>query len=241
MPPPPRRGKPVELRVQRGILWVGWAAVPVRNISWVEVFKSKPDWGKAGVYFLPLVVFAFLVSARLDLTDGGGWVGGPVLSVLTLFNLVVVCAVLLRSRKPVLVVGSVAGQIVYAIDHPEYEFFAVLYNTTNNFGSVVNMNGGKGNTGINHGTVVHNDGTAQDTELRAAVTDLTRLLQDLRPELTPDQAQTLEDALPALTPDRAALRERGMILASVSQIAATVGEVGRPVVEALGRLLALLG
>ncbi len=40
--------------------------------------------------------------------------------------------------------------IVYAIDHPEYEFSAVLeqYNTTNNFGSVVNMNGGRGNTGI---------------------------------------------------------------------------------------------
>ncbi|MFD5326835.1 hypothetical protein [Streptomyces sp. NPDC127092] len=51
----------------------------------------------------------------------------------------------------------------------------------------------------------------------------------------------MENALPALTPDRAALRERGMILASVSQIAATVGEVGRPVMEALGRLLALLG
>ncbi|WP_346173597.1 DUF6232 family protein [Streptomyces cuspidosporus] len=168
MPPPPRKGKPLELRVQRQIMWVGWAAVPVRNISWVEVFKSKPDWGKAGVYFLPLVVFTFLVSAQLDSTDGGGGVSGPVPSVLTLFNLVVVCAVLLRSRKPVLVVelnsGSrvvltrptmdelraVAGQIVYAIDHPEYEFFAVLeqYNTTNNFGSVVHMNGGRGNTGI---------------------------------------------------------------------------------------------
>ncbi|MGV9841964.1 hypothetical protein ACWDUB_07635 [Streptomyces fungicidicus] len=115
-----------------------------------------------------------------------------------------------------------------------------MSDTSNNFGSIVNMNGGRGNTGINHGTV-HNDSTAQDTELQAAVTDLIRLLNDLRPELTPDQAQTVEDALPALTPDRAALRERGMILASVSQIAATVGEMGRPVVEALGRLLALLG
>ncbi|MET9830383.1 hypothetical protein ABZ078_13895 [Streptomyces sp. NPDC006385] len=116
-----------------------------------------------------------------------------------------------------------------------------MSDTSNNFGSIVNMNGGRGNTGINHGTVVHNDGTAQDTELRAAVRDLTRLLKDLRPELTPDQAQTVENALPALTPDRAALRERGMILASVAQIAASVGEVGRPVVEALERLLGLLG
>ncbi|MGW0998365.1 DUF6232 family protein [Streptomyces sp. NPDC002523] len=168
MPPPPRRGKPLELRVQRQILWVGSAAVPLRNVSWVEAFRLKPAWGKVGVYFLLLVVVAFLVPARLDSTDGGGGVGGSAPGVLTLSTLVVVCAVLLRSRKPVLVVelnsGSrvvltlptmdelraIAGQIVYAIDHPEYEFSAVLeqYNTTNNFGSVVNMNGGRGNTGI---------------------------------------------------------------------------------------------
>ncbi|MFE0962588.1 DUF6232 family protein [Streptomyces fungicidicus] len=226
MPLPPRRGKPLELQVHRQILWVGSAAAPLRNVSWVEVFRLKPAWGKAGVYFLLLVIFAFLVSARLDSTDGGS---GPAPGILTLPTMDELRAI--------------AGQIVYAIDHPEYEFSAVLeqYNTTNNFGSVVNMNGGRGNTGINHGTVVHNDSTAQDTELQAAVTDLIRLLNDLRPELTPDQAQTVENALPALTPDRAALRERGMILASVSQIAATVGEMGRPVVEALGRLLALLG
>ncbi|MFC9428358.1 DUF6232 family protein [Streptomyces sp. NPDC056987] len=180
MPPPPRKGKPLELRVQRQILWVGSAAVPLRNVSWVEVFRLKPAWGRAGVYALLLVVFAFLVSTWLDSTDGGGWDGGGGWSegggggggsapgVLTLFTLVVVCAVLLSSRKPVLVVelnsGSrvvltlptmdelraIAGQIVYAIDHPEYEFSAVLeqHNTTNNFGSVVNMNGGRGNTGI---------------------------------------------------------------------------------------------
>ncbi|MFJ3445734.1 DUF6232 family protein [Streptomyces sp. NPDC086081] len=165
MPLPPRRGKPLELRVQRQILWVGSAAAPLRNVSWVEVFRLKPAWGKAGGYFLLLVVVAFLVSTRLDFTDGNG--GSPP-AVLALFALVVVCAVLLGSRKPVLVVelnsGSrvvltlptmdelraIAGQIMYAIDHPEYEFSAVLeqYNTTNNFGSVVNMNGGRGNTGI---------------------------------------------------------------------------------------------
>ncbi|QHF95176.1 hypothetical protein DEH18_16400 [Streptomyces sp. NHF165] len=115
-----------------------------------------------------------------------------------------------------------------------------MSDTSNYYGDVVNVNGGERLIGINHGTVVHND-AAQDTELRAAVADLTRLLDDLRPALAPDQARTVENALPALTPDRTALRERGMILASVSQIAATVGEVGRPVAEALGRLLALLG
>ncbi|WP_030543284.1 DUF6232 family protein [Streptomyces albus] len=168
MPLPPRRGKPLELRVQRQILWVGSAAVPLRNVSWVEVFRLKPAWGKAGVYFLLLVVLAFLVSARLDSTDGGGGGGDPAPGVLTLFALVVVGAVLLWSRKPVLVfemnsgsrvlltlptmdeLRAIAGQIVYAIDHPEYEFSTVLeqHNTTNNFGSVVNMTGGRGNTGI---------------------------------------------------------------------------------------------
>jgi hypothetical protein len=115
-----------------------------------------------------------------------------------------------------------------------------MSDTSNYYGDVVNVNDGENVIGINHGFVVHNDGTAQDAELRAAVTDLTHLLNSLRPQLTPEQARTVDDALPALTPDRAALRERGMILASVAQIAATVGEVGRPVVEALGRLLALL-
>ncbi|MFS0696027.1 hypothetical protein [Streptomyces nitrosporeus] len=116
-----------------------------------------------------------------------------------------------------------------------------MSDTSNYYGDVVNVNDGEKVIGINHGSVVYNDGTAQDPELQAAVTDLTRLLNDLRPVLTPDQAQIVENALPALTPDRAALRERGMALASISQIAATVGEVGRPVVEALGRLFALLG
>lgn len=116
-----------------------------------------------------------------------------------------------------------------------------MSDTSNYYGDVVNVNGGEKVIGINHGTVVHNDGTTQDAELRAAVAELTDLLNDLRPALTPDQDQTVAGALPALTPDRDALRERGMILASVSQIAATVGEVGRPVVEALGRLFALLG
>ncbi|MFS0696028.1 DUF6232 family protein [Streptomyces nitrosporeus] len=165
MPLPPRRGKPLELRVQRQILWVGSAAVPLRNVSWVEVFRLKPAWGKAVGYSLLVVVVAFLVSAQFDSTDGGS---GSAPAVLAVFALAVVCVVLLSSRKPVLVVElnsgsrvlltlptmdelrSIAGQIVYAIDHPEYEFSAVLeqYNTTNNFGSVVNMNGGRGNTGI---------------------------------------------------------------------------------------------
>lgn len=162
MPLPPRRGKPLELRVRRQILWVGSAAVPLRNVTWVEAFRLKPAWGKFSVFLLLLALSVFVLP-RIDLTDEGGG-----LAILLLVLLAVVGAVLLASRKPVLVVemnsGSrvvltlptmdelrqIAGQIVYAIDHPEYEFSAVLeqHNTTNNFGSVVNMNGGRGNTGI---------------------------------------------------------------------------------------------
>ncbi|MFF0276706.1 hypothetical protein [Streptomyces sp. NPDC004330] len=108
--------------------------------------------------------------------------------------------------------------------------------TTNNYGPVVHMNDGQGNVGINYGTV-----GGGDDLLRVAVEELTRLLQGLRPHLTPEQAQTVEEALPELTADRAALRQRGLVLASVAQIAAAVGAVGQPVVDALGRLLALLG
>ncbi|WP_329615771.1 hypothetical protein OG244_24035 [Streptomyces brevispora] len=113
-----------------------------------------------------------------------------------------------------------------------------MSDASNYYGPVVNMNGGRDNIGINHGTA---GAAAQNAELRAAVEDLTRVLRDLRPHLAPDQARTVEGALPELTPDRGALRERGIVLASVAQIAATVGEVGRPAAEAVGRLLALLG
>ncbi|MEU3411801.1 MULTISPECIES: hypothetical protein [unclassified Streptomyces] len=113
-----------------------------------------------------------------------------------------------------------------------------MSDTTNYYGPVANVNGGQGNVGFNYGTV---GGPAQDPELRAAVDDLARGLADLRRHLTPEQDRTVAETLPALTPDRSALRERGLLLASLAQIAATVGEVGRPVADAVGRLLALLG
>ncbi|MGN5636265.1 hypothetical protein [Streptomyces sp. AC154] len=112
-----------------------------------------------------------------------------------------------------------------------------MSDASNYYGPVVNMHGGRENVGINYGAI---GGAAEDVELRAAVEELTRALRGLRPHLAPDQDRTVEDALPELTPDRSALRERGMVLASVAQIAATVGEVGRPAAEAVGRLLGLL-
>ncbi|MEU3527020.1 hypothetical protein AB0E62_24625 [Streptomyces sp. NPDC038707] len=113
-----------------------------------------------------------------------------------------------------------------------------MSDTTNYYGPVANVNGGQGNVGFNYGTV---GAAAGDPELRAAVAELTRGLAELRRHLTPEQDRTVAEALPALTPDRAALRERGLLLAHVAQIAAAVGAVGEPVANAVGRLLALLG
>ncbi|MER6685450.1 hypothetical protein [Streptomyces olivaceoviridis] len=112
-----------------------------------------------------------------------------------------------------------------------------MSDASNYYGPVVNMNGGRENVGINYGTV----GGAQDVEVRAAVNELRCLLGELRPHLTREQDRTVEEALPELTPDREALRSRGLVLASVAQIASAVGAVGQPVAEAVGRLLALLG
>ncbi|GHI84020.1 hypothetical protein [Streptomyces xanthophaeus] len=112
-----------------------------------------------------------------------------------------------------------------------------MSDASNYYGPVVNMNDGHHNTGISYGA----PGGSQDENLRALVAELTRLLQELHQHLTPEQARTVEEALPALTPDRTALRERGLLLASVAQIAAAVGTVGQPVTDVMGRLLALLG
>ncbi|MEV4426874.1 hypothetical protein AB0K23_16120 [Streptomyces sp. NPDC049602] len=111
-----------------------------------------------------------------------------------------------------------------------------MSDASNYYGPVVNMHGGHHNIGINHGTA---DG-AQDDELRVAVEELTRLLGQLRGHLTPQQDRAVEEALPELIPDRAALRRHGLVLASVAQIAAAVGTVGQPVVDAVGRVIALL-
>lgn len=112
-----------------------------------------------------------------------------------------------------------------------------MSDASNYYGPVVNMDGGQGNVGFNYGTV----GGSEDRELQAAVRELVRVLEELRPHLSPDQERTVEEALPELVPDRAVLRGRAMTLASLAQIAAAVGTVGQPVVEVLGQLLSLLG
>ncbi len=172
-PPAPPKGGPLVLRVSRRILWVGTAAVPLHNIAWVDAFRLKPDWGAAFLRILKWLFGAFLVYAAIYYVSEGearlGDGGGPAVVVLVI-GLVVTFIELFSSKKPVLVVemnsGSrvivtlptveelraIAGRIVDAIDNPAAEFTAIVQQFTSrhthNYGPVVNMTGGRENTGF---------------------------------------------------------------------------------------------
>ncbi|MFJ5548334.1 DUF6232 family protein [Streptomyces sp. NPDC093225] len=184
-PPPPSEppAQPAQLLQSRGkrrmlvlkvdgrMLWVGSAALPLHNITWVDAFRSGPRWGTTFVRFLKWEAAAIvLVYAAAYVANGGstGERGPGPLPVLV--PLLVFVLKLFEQSKPVLAVetagGSavlvtlpsmdelrrIAGQIVHAIDHPDAEFTAVVQqlnsNNTNNYGPVVHMQGGRGNTGF---------------------------------------------------------------------------------------------
>ncbi|MEU6555688.1 hypothetical protein ABZ915_36380 [Streptomyces sp. NPDC046915] len=109
------------------------------------------------------------------------------------------------------------------------------------FGDSVTMHGGQGNTGI-----VKNQpapaAPAASPELEAAVRELVALIAELRTQVAPASAQAIDDSLPAITADPAApAQQRHGALMAVAGIAATVGAVGQPVVEAVNKILQLLG
>lgn len=157
------------------MLWVGTAAIPLHNITWVDAFRIKPNRGAIfGRTLLWMAALSVVVAVGLGYTQGeslSSGKNGNLVDLLVLITLVVATLrAVLASRKPVLAVemagGStvivtlptveelrqIAGQIVYAINHPDAEFTAIVnqFNSsnTNHFGPVVNMNGGSGNTGI---------------------------------------------------------------------------------------------
>ncbi|WP_435611611.1 hypothetical protein [Streptomyces sp. bgisy159] len=109
------------------------------------------------------------------------------------------------------------------------------------YGDNVNMHGGSGNTGM-----IKNQAPAPaapaSPELQAAVQELLDLLSELRPRIPAASAQALDDSVPGITADPAApAQERHRALLAVAGIAATVGAVGQPIVEAVNRVLELLG
>ena len=108
------------------------------------------------------------------------------------------------------------------------------------FGDNVSMHGGFGNTGIvkNHAAPA---GTEASPALEAAIRQLVELVQELRAQVPPASAQSIDDCLPDITTAPGTQPQRHRALMAVAGIAATVGAVGQPVVEAVNSVLALLG
>ncbi|MGW2305685.1 DUF6232 family protein [Streptomyces sp. NPDC001809] len=164
-------GGVLQLRVSRRMLWVGAAALPLHNITRVEAFRLKPDRGAALLRFLKWLLVAVVIYAVINsVGDGDAAVGenGPLLFVVLIALAVYLGRELFAAAKPVLLVemssGSavvvtlpsmeelreIAGLIAHAIDNPAAEFTRLVqqFNTTNNNGTMVIMNGGRNNRGI---------------------------------------------------------------------------------------------
>ncbi|MEV7418316.1 DUF6232 family protein [Streptomyces sp. NPDC089919] len=150
------------------MLFVGSAVVPLHNITWVEPYMQKPDRRKAALNALLLSLVAALVLIVAGAAGGTDEDFQAKAPLLLLFVLVAVVVAVARPAKPALAIQSsggstvvltlptleelrtIAGGIVNAIENPEREFSTVVhqFNNTNHFGPVVNMTGGRGNTGI---------------------------------------------------------------------------------------------
>ncbi|MFJ2174572.1 hypothetical protein ACIOHE_16890 [Streptomyces sp. NPDC087851] len=110
------------------------------------------------------------------------------------------------------------------------------------FGDNVNMHGGQGNTGIVKNQVAATDSATVSPALRSAVEELLQLVGELRDRVPPASAQSIDDSLPDISaaPD-APPQDRHRALMAVAGIAATVGVVGQPVLDAVNKILELLG
>ncbi|MGW2459874.1 DUF6232 family protein [Streptomyces sp. NPDC001761] len=183
-PAPPRPQEPPELlttparsedkrtlvlKVSRRMLWVGTAALPLHNITSVDAFKARTDWGKACMRFLTGLFGALLLFAWLNRAGDGGDHLGALLIVVVIAAAGFAFKDVFRPR-PVLTIETASGsrvtltlpsmdelqqiaeRIAQAIDNPEAEFKTLVQqlnsNNTNNYGPVVHMNGGRGNTGF---------------------------------------------------------------------------------------------
>ncbi|GHA94976.1 MULTISPECIES: hypothetical protein [Streptomyces] len=111
-----------------------------------------------------------------------------------------------------------------------------------NFGDIVNMHGGSGNYGIVKGQTTPGTTPSEPPALEAAVRELLVLVHELRDQVSPLNARTIDDSVSAIDGDAGAPPEdRHRALLAVAGIAATVGTVGEPVLEAVNRILELLG
>ncbi|MGV9353782.1 DUF6232 family protein [Streptomyces misionensis] len=170
--PPPAldEDENVVLGVRGRMLWIGSAAIPLGNITLVNPHIAKPDrWSAAGRFLMWLLGIVVIMAAAQAASGGDLRLGSPLLVLLIAF-VCFLCRDLFARGKPVLAVETaggaqlavtlpsldelrrIAGQIVNAINNPETEFATIVHqyhsNSTNNYGPVVNMTGGRGNTGF---------------------------------------------------------------------------------------------
>ncbi|MFD7446976.1 hypothetical protein [Streptomyces sp. NPDC059909] len=107
-------------------------------------------------------------------------------------------------------------------------------------GDTVNMHGGTHNIGIQH----QHSGGAQPAppDLLEAIAELSHLLQELRNQgVTPATAQVIDNSLPVISSQASPPEERRGALIAVASIAQSVGALGTTIVDAVDRVLGLLG
>ncbi|MCX4730732.1 hypothetical protein [Streptomyces sp. NBC_01363] len=110
------------------------------------------------------------------------------------------------------------------------------------FGDNVNMHGGRGNTGIVKNQAVAADAAAVSPALQSAVEELLQLVEELRDRVPPASAQAIDESLADISADDGAPpQDRHRALMAIAGIAATVGVVGQPVLDAVNKILELLG
>ncbi|MFF2806605.1 hypothetical protein ACFVT2_05375 [Streptomyces sp. NPDC058000] len=106
-------------------------------------------------------------------------------------------------------------------------------------GDHVTMHGGSGNVGIDKRVTPAQELTPAVQE---ALCELLFLVQELRGQVPQPSADVLGDSLPALRAEAdVPQQERHRALYAVAGIAATVGSLGVPIVEAVNKVLGLLG
>jgi hypothetical protein len=81
----------------------------------------------------------------------------------------------------------------------------------------------------------------QSPPVQDALRDLLPRIEELRAHLTPESTRVLDEALPVLAAETGAPAQRQRALIAVATIAAAVGALGQPVVDAVNGILALLG
>ncbi|MEU8682433.1 hypothetical protein [Streptomyces sp. NPDC048611] len=105
-------------------------------------------------------------------------------------------------------------------------------------GDHVTLHGGSGNVGIDKRVTPAPESPAVQEALR----ELLSLVQELRAQVPQAGAAALDDSLPALrTGANVPPQERHRALYAVAGIAATFGALGVPLVEAVNKVLGLMG